>query len=53
MPSRTYRLSLTRSFGNAWTITAALGTVRVSRTYPGRSRREALARFREEFPGLA
>ena len=53
MPARTYRLSITRPYGGAWTVTASLGTVRASRTYPGISRREALARFRAEFPDLA
>ena len=53
MPARTYRLSLTRPYGGAWTITAVLGTVRASRTYPGISRRESLELFRAEFPGLA
>jgi hypothetical protein len=49
--SRYYRLSVTRAYpSGAWIIAAMIGDSRASRTYYGYTRREAVARFRAEFP---
>jgi hypothetical protein len=47
----TYRLSVTRAFpSGAWIVAAIVGDNYASRTYYGYTRREAVARFRAEFP---
>jgi hypothetical protein len=48
---RLYRLSVTRAVpSGAWIVSAIVGDFRESRTYFGYTRREAVARFRAEFP---
>jgi hypothetical protein len=48
---RLYRLSVTRAApSGAWIVSAIVGDSHASRTYYGYSRREAVARFRAEFP---
>jgi hypothetical protein len=50
--SRLYRLSVTRAVpSGAWIVAAIVGNCRVSRTFYGYTRREAVALFRAEFPG--
>lgn len=50
MPSRFYRLSVTRAVpSGAWIVAAIIGDSRESRTYYGYTRREAVAEFLAEF----
>lgn len=51
--TRTYRLSVTRAVpSGAWIVAAIVGNSYASRTYYGYTRREAIARFRADFPAI-
>ncbi len=50
MPSPRYSLAVSRAYpSGAWIVAAIVGDCRVSRTYFGYTRREAIARFLAEF----
>lgn len=49
--NRIYILSVTRAVpSGAWVVSAIVGDSHATRTYFGYTRREAVARFRAEFP---
>ena len=50
MPAPRYSLAVSRAYpSGAWIVAAIVGDCRVSRTYFGHTRREAIAEFLAEF----